>query len=59
MTNKIIEYRKTHPRCRYCKYACQNNFGWKCLAKQTSYVGHVSNTTFKGMFCGLFEVKED
>ena len=59
MTNKIIEYRKNHPRCHYCKYACQNTFNWKCLAKQTSCYGQVSETKVKGMFCGLFEVKED
>ena len=59
MTNKIIEYRKTHPRCRYCKHAHQNSFSWKCLAKEKSCYGSVSDTTIKGMFCGLFEVKED
>ena len=59
MTNKIIEYRKTHPRCRYCKHVCQNTFTWKCLAKQKSHDGSVSDTTLKGMFCELFEAKEN
>ena len=59
MNDKIIEYRKTHPRCRYCKHVCQNYYSWKCLAKQKQYMGSVSDTTFKGMFCGLFDVKED
>ena len=59
MTHKIIEYRKKHPRCRYCKHAYQNTFEWKCLAKQKGYYGSVSNTTLKGIFCELFEVKEN
>jgi hypothetical protein len=59
MTNKIIEYRKKHPRCRYCKHTYQNNFGWKCLAKNKIHIGSVSETIFRGMLCGLFEFKED
>lgn len=59
MTNKIIEYRKAHPRCRYCKYANQSTYLWKCIAKQKTCIGAVSDTIFKGMFCGLFEVKGD
>ena len=60
MNNKIIEYRKTHPRCRYCKYAHQDRYStWTCLAKQQSHFGQVSDTKFKGVFCQLFEVKEN
>ena len=59
MTNKIIEYRKKHPRCRYCKHASQDYCSWKCLAKQKKHMGSVSDTTFKGMLCGVFEFKED
>ena len=58
MTNEIIEYRKNNPRCRYCKYAKQNDFSWICLAKQKRHFGEVSETILMGMFCKLFETKE-
>jgi hypothetical protein len=58
MEDKITEYRKANPRCRYCKHSCQNNFSWTCLAKQQSHYGSLSETIFKGMFCKLFEAKE-
>jgi hypothetical protein len=58
MTDEIITYRKTHPRCRYCKYASSGMYYWTCSAKQKRHSGALSDTILKGMFCELFEAKE-
>ena len=65
----VTEYRKKHPRCRYCKYLEMNQYpvmwtyGWdaictlkdKMLYDSTSLLGEY----VRGMFCKNFEPRHE
>ena len=72
MDNKILEYRKRHPRCRYCKYneivdlsrlpIDSIDVYEKCALKDKYLYDACSNIkrnykNYKGIFCKWFEVK--
>lgn len=58
--NKVTEWRKRHPRCRYCKHVyevCSAIGGeesfYHCFAK-----GVIVNGDIPRIFCGAFEPEE-
>lgn len=61
--DKIIEYRKKHPRCRYCKYSkCvtvpvllwdSHNY-YKCVLKD-KIIKYDFYDSIAGMFCKYYE----
>lgn len=55
-----MEYRKKHPRCRYCKYLEVHKRGWYPIfiynCKVKDKIKAVNNLFIgKGMFCKVFE----
>lgn len=65
--DKIIEYRKKHPRCRYCKYRkrisipdCMllSSYYLKCSLKDKYLDDDGLFWDLKGFFCQWFEPEE-
>ena len=65
--DKVVEYRKKHPRCRYCKYKkCIPTPGYitlsshyfKCFLKDKYLDNGSLFWDLKGCFCKWFEPEE-
>ena len=63
MDKKIIEYRKKHPRCRYCDYLEIKNYDWvgitlyRCLLKDLFLKNNSCN--LQGCFCKNFKIRRE
>lgn len=63
--DKIVEYRKKHPRCKYCKFKRLVSKGlmigipefWVCDLKD-KIIDDTFFWTLKGCFCKWFEPEE-
>ena len=65
--DKIVEYRKKHPRCRYCKYRKHipipgyltlSSYYLKCSLKDKYLNDDSLFWDLKGCFCKWFEPEE-
>lgn len=55
---RVNTYRKNNKRCRTCRFAQHSDYFWFCSAKQKSYHERLTDTCFRGMFCGLYEARK-
>lgn len=53
-SNKIIEYRRSHPHCNYCKYSKGTGdfaiSSFECLARRKEYIFN------RAKYCKMYEV---
>lgn len=62
-SNAVTEYRRKHPRCRYCKYCIMKSievpyliFLYDCVAKgKRLWIDDDFRSNYKGMFCSIFK----
>lgn len=67
MTEKVLEYRKNHKRCKYCEHLQivlrrdgQGGSYYHCKAKQVIIKDMFPDMIrFPRLFCQCYEVKED